>query len=237
MRTERLLPEEAAKLFTDENFLTSSIVLLGGSVVRGEATETSDLDIVVVDDRVDQAYRESIIAHDWPIEVFVHNRETIYQFFEKDCERARPSLPRMVAEGKVIKDDGSSKLLKEHALRLLLDGPPEWNESTIGLKRYFLTDLLDDFIGSVLHAESLFIAGALATALHEFVLRTNRMWIGSSKWIVRALNDFDQNFADEFVNCFDCYYRTGDKEPVIKLVDLVLQPYGGRLFHGFSLGK
>ncbi|HER2162506.1 TPA: nucleotidyltransferase domain-containing protein [Streptococcus pyogenes] len=47
--------------------------LLAGSVVRGEATETSDLDIVVFDKNLSSPYRESLIAFSWAIEVFVNN--------------------------------------------------------------------------------------------------------------------------------------------------------------------
>ncbi|MEL3971486.1 nucleotidyltransferase domain-containing protein [Rossellomorea oryzaecorticis] len=237
MENSRLEPLIAAKMFAKENFSASGIVLLGGSVVRGEATETSDLDIVVIDCNVNNAYRESLVVYEWPIEVFVHNTETLMYYFKSDCERARPSLPRMVAEGIIIKDNGSCRDLKETARELLSAGPKEWNTSTLMQKRYFLTDLLDDFIGSTNHGESIFIAGSLAEALHEFVLRTNRRWVGSSKWIVRALKEYDREFADTFVDNFDYYYKTGDKQSVISLVDAVLQPYGGRLFHGFSIGK
>jgi hypothetical protein len=237
MKKNRMDPCKAAKLFSDENFPTSEIVLLGGSVIRGEATDTSDLDIVIIDETIYSAYRESLYAYGWPIEVFVHNKKTLVEFFKSDCERARPSLPRMVAEAVVITDNGYSSLLKKQAERLLNEGPPAWDSSMIRVKRYFLTDLLDDFIGSTNHGETIFIAGTLSESLHEFVLRTNRHWIGSSKWIVRALAAYNRDFAEEFVESFSRFYQTGEKENVISLADSVLKPYGGRLFEGFSLGK
>ncbi|WP_232353646.1 nucleotidyltransferase domain-containing protein [[Bacillus] enclensis] len=237
MNKNRMDPCKAAKLFCDENFFTSEIVLLGGSVIRGEATDTSDLDIVIIDESIHSAYRESLFAYGWPIEVFVHNKKTLIDFFKSDCERARPSLPRMVAEAVVIKDNGYSSRLKEQAEGLLNEGPPEWDSSMIRMKRYFLTDLLDDFIGSTNHGETIFIAGTLAESLHEFVLRTNRHWIGSSKWIVRALTAYNPVFAEKFIESFSAFYQTGEKGQVISLVDSVLKPYGGRLFEGFSLGK
>ncbi|XXM71066.1 nucleotidyltransferase domain-containing protein [Lysinibacillus sphaericus] len=237
MKNHRMDPCKAAKLFSDENFSTSEIVLLGGSVIRGEATDTSDLDIVILDENIQSAYRESLFAYGWPIELFVHNKNTLVEYFKSDCERARPSLPRMVAEAVVIKDNGYSSRLKEQAQGLLNEGPPEWDSTLIRVKRYFLTDLLDDFIGSTNHGETIFIAGALAESLHEFVLRTNRHWIGSSKWIVRALAAYNRDFAEEFVESFSRFYQTGEKDHVISLADSVLKPYGGRLFQGFSIGK
>jgi hypothetical protein len=71
---------EAAKRFISTYFPDCQGALLAGSVVRGEATDTSDLDIVVFDNSIRSAYRESLIEFGWPIEVFVHNF-TSYQHF------------------------------------------------------------------------------------------------------------------------------------------------------------
>ncbi|WP_318837495.1 nucleotidyltransferase domain-containing protein [Psychrobacillus glaciei] len=47
MNTNRLKPFEAATQFISQNFSNCQGALLAGSTVREEATETSDLDIVV----------------------------------------------------------------------------------------------------------------------------------------------------------------------------------------------
>uniref|UniRef100_UPI0024077796 nucleotidyltransferase domain-containing protein n=1 Tax=Psychrobacillus antarcticus TaxID=2879115 RepID=UPI0024077796 len=211
--------------------------LLAGSVVRGEATNTSDLDIVIFDESIPSSYRESFIKFDWPIEVFVHNGSSYKAFFESDRERARPSLPRMVSEGIILKDDGVIETIKNEATELLKEGPKRWSKETVQLKRYFLTDTLDDFIGCSNRAEEIFIANTLAELTSEFVLRTNRHWIGTSKWLVRSLLAYDEDFTNRFVEAFDTYYITGDKDKVIYLVELVMEPFGGRLLEGFSLGK
>ena len=149
----------------------------------------------------------------------------------------KPSMPRMVSEGIVLKDEGLIETIKAEAKEILEKGPEEWSEATINTKRYFITDCLDDFIGSNNRAEDIFIANTLAEIVHEFLLRTNGQWIGASKWIIRALKQYDEVFAKEFVEAFDDFYQTGEKSKVIQLVDQVSKPYGGRLFEGFSLGK
>lgn len=230
-------PVEAAKMFIDEFSPQCQGAILAGSVVRGEATDTSDLDIVIFDNKISSSYRESLIQFGWPIEVFVHNLTSYQSYFDSDVERARPSLPRMVAEGIILKDEGIVESIKIEAKKLLDKGPAEWSEETINFKRYFLTDTLDDFIGCKNRAEEIFIANQLAELASEFLLRTNRQWIGSSKWIVRALKQYDELFASRFVDAFDNYYRTGEKENVIKIVEEILAPFGGTLFEGFSLGE
>lgn len=210
---------------------------LAGSIVRGEATATSDLDIVVFDSSVAASYRESFFYEGWPIEWYLHNLESYYAFYESDCARAKPSLPKMVSEGIVLYGGGKAEALQEEASMILKKGPAPWEENEITLKRYFLTDVLEDFIGATDRGEEICCASALAEQVHEFLLRTNEQWVGSSKWIVRALRNYDQTLADRFVEVFDMFYQTREKEQVISFVDEALKPYGGRLFEGFSLGK
>ena len=140
MNSSRLQPIEAAKRFIAEKFPDCQAALLAGSVVRGEETATSDLDIVVFDEKIESAYRESLIEYGWPIEVFVHNFTTYEAFFKEDCERARPSLPRMVSEGIIIIDSGIVMTIKEEANELLKKGPKVWSIKTIEMKRYMITD-------------------------------------------------------------------------------------------------
>ena len=59
----------------NEKFSTAKCAFIAGSVTRGEQTETSDIDIVVIYDANDlpKAHRSSLIYRDWPIELFVQN--------------------------------------------------------------------------------------------------------------------------------------------------------------------
>ncbi|WP_445509332.1 nucleotidyltransferase domain-containing protein [Rossellomorea marisflavi] len=227
----------SAKELILDRFPSCHAALLSGSVIRGQETATSDLDIIVIHNELASSYRESLIWQGWPVELFVHNSTGILDFFKDDCLRGRPSLPRMIAEGLPLKSNQTLDSLKVIANRLLSAGPESWDEDTIDRKRYFLTDALDDFNGCNDRGEGLFIAGHLAELLHEFVLRTNGCWIGSSKWIVRALKKFDPEYARHFVHAFDSYYKHGEKKGVITLVNQALSPFGGRLFEGFSIGK
>lgn len=234
---KKLPAMDAAKGFIHKHFPDCEGAILAGSVVRGEETETSDLDIVIFNKKYISSYRESLVDFGWPIEVFVHNWSSYKSYFNTDIERARPSLPRMVAEGKVIRGEAKITPIKNEAMELLANGPKEWTNETISVKRYFITDALDDFIGSTKRAEAIFVAAFLAEATSEFVLRTNNRWIGNSKWLIRSLKQYDMQFANRFVEAFDDFYKTDDKTKVIQLVDDVLKQHGGRLFEGFSIGK
>ncbi|WP_152984805.1 nucleotidyltransferase domain-containing protein [Siminovitchia farraginis] len=233
----RLSPKGAALKFVNRYFPKCQAAVLAGSVVRGEETETSDLDVVIFDKNFSSSYRESFIEYGWAIEAFVHNLTSYQVFFHSDRDRAMPSLPKMVSEGIVIKDEGIIATIKNEANVLLAHGPEKWSEEIIRIKRYFLTDILEDYIGCLKREEGIFIANRLAELVSEFVLRTNQHWVGTSKWTVRALKNYDIHFAELFVDAFDTYYKTGDKNKVICLVNHILEPFGGQLFEGFSLGK
>ncbi|PFK47725.1 nucleotidyltransferase [Bacillus cereus] len=229
---------EAAQNIVELQFQNCDVALLGGSVARGEATETSDLDIVIIDRNLSNCYRESFIRNGWPVEVFVHNFETYKKYFTSDCERGRPCLPQMVSEGIILKgEEGVVTSLKKEAQQLLNEGPEKWTEELMRQKRYFITDALDDFIGATKREEELFIANLLANLVHEFVLRVNGQWVGNSKWFIRVLRKYDESFAEEFVEAFDHFYRTGEKVKLIGFIERTLEIYGGRLFEGFSVGK
>lgn len=235
--TPKLNPLEAAQRFISTHFPRCQAALLAGSVVRGEATETSDLDIIVFDDTLVSSYRESFIEDGWHIELFAHNLMSYHAFFEQDCRRAIPSLPRMVTEGIVLKDTEIVEEIKQEARALLDSGPEPWSDETIELKRYFLTDALEDLIGCNTRAEGLFIASTLATLVCEFILRTNRQWTGSSKWTYRALDRYDAQAARELVTALEAYYQTNEPDALIRYVDETLSPFGGRVFAGYSRGK
>ncbi|MED2711066.1 nucleotidyltransferase domain-containing protein [Bacillus toyonensis] len=231
-------PIEAAQSIITSQFPNCDVALLGGSVVRGEATKTSDLDIVIVDQSLSSCYRESFYSNGWPVEVFVHNFVTYKTFFKMDCDRGRPSLPQLVSVGIVLK--GESEIvekLKKEANDLLIKGPDKWTEETMKQKRYFISDTLDDFIGASKREEELFIANLLAELIHEYVLRVNGQWLGNSKWFIRVLRRYDDHYAEQFVAAFDHFYKNGDKNVLINFTEKTLELYGGRVFEGFSIGK
>ncbi|MED3470363.1 nucleotidyltransferase domain-containing protein [Bacillus thuringiensis] len=231
-------PIEAAQSIITSQFPNCDVALLGGSVARGEATKTSDLDIVIVDQSLTSCYRESFYSNGWPVEVFVHNFTTYKTFFKMDCDRGRPSLPQLVSEGVALKGEKEIvEKLKKEANDLLHKGPAKWTEETIKQKRYFITDTLDDFIGATKREEELFIANLLADLVHEYVLRVNGRWLGSSKWFIRVLRRYDEQYANKFVATFDHFYKTGEKNELIHFIEMTLEQYGGRVFEGFSIGK
>jgi hypothetical protein len=91
------------------------LIFLAGSIVRSEGTSFSDLDLVVIFDKLPAAYRESFYFQGFPVEAFVHDPETL-NYFLHDVDRPSgiPSLAQMILEGvEVPKPSELSGSLKE----------------------------------------------------------------------------------------------------------------------------
>ncbi len=212
-------------------------MFLAGSVMRGEATASSDLDVVVVYEALEGAYRESFVHGGWPVEAFVHDPETLERFFEEDRQRGVPSLMSMVGEG--LEVPGASEFsarLKRRAAELLEAGPPPWGEEELTLRRYRLTDWVDD-MRFPRSPEELVATGAwLYQDAAEFYFRARGLWSAHSKTIPRRLRRTDAAFAEKFLAAFDALFAEKRPEPAAALVEEMLEPFGGLLFDGFRKG-
>jgi predicted nucleotidyltransferase len=227
-------PVESARAFVAERFPEARAAIVGGSPIRGDATETSDLDILILTDRPEAPFRASYRDKGWPIEAFVHTEESLRQFFAADVERRRPSLPTVADEGVILVNvGGAAGRIKEEAGALLQRGPAPLTEEQQEDWRYSLTDLLDDFTGAGPFEEGMFIAGALATEAAYLLLSMNRQWIGNGKWALRSLARFDPTMAGRLAAALEAYYRWEDRAPLVEFAEEVLAQAGGRLFEGY----
>ena len=234
MNTPRLSPEETAQGIFRERYEGARVLFLGGSVMRGEATPASDLDIVVVYERLPSAYREAFVYGGWPVEAFVHDAGTLEEFFEVDRRRGLPSLMSMVWEGVEVPQAGEfSEGLKRRARELLEAGPPPWDEEELTLRRYRLTDWADD-MRYPRSAEELVATGAwLYQDAAEFYFRARGMWSAHSKTVPRRLRAADADFAERFLRAFEALFADKSPDPAVALVAELLEPFGGFLFEGF----
>ena len=229
-------PIEAAEALIGQHFPDCLVAFLAGSVIRGEGTSTSDLDVVVITEHRDAPFRQSLVEFGWPIEVFVHNRQSLDLYFAKDVERRRPALVRMCEEGIVIRDiNGLASQIKEQAREILERGPEPVAPDQLRAERYALTDLLDDFVGCAERQQGVFIANDLAVAACDLILDHHGEWLGRGKWLSRRLRQFDAHLADHLQRALEDYFRHDRKTELIEFAEDALALEGGRLFDGYYL--
>lgn len=153
-----------------ERYADCSALFVAGSLVRGEGTAHSDLDLVVIFPALRCAYRESFRFAGYPVEAFVHDPETLEYFFvEVDRVSGIPALPQMVAEGvEVPKPSDLSRALKRRAIAVLEAGPPPLDAEAEARLRYMITDVLDDLRDARSYEELLGTGSQLFEALANY---------------------------------------------------------------------
>lgn len=211
----------------------ASFAFVAGSIMRGQGTYLSDIDLVIVYDHLDAARRESFVADGIPVEAFVHDSQTLAWFINEDVRRGRPSILNMVAEGVVI---GSAPNHAEQLRRGVSDrlaiGPPALTHAALNALRYEITDAVDDLRGQRTASEVMAIGAMLHARLVELALRGRGHWYGTGKWAPRLLSEMDGSLAAQFDEAFRTLFMSGDTGPVIALAKHELAAHGGFLFDG-----
>lgn len=234
---EKVRPEIVAKEIWQQRYLDAKTLFLCGSVIRGEETQFSDLDIVVVFEKLDCAWRESFYCKDWPVEAFVHDLDTLkYFFYEIDAKSGCPLLPQMVAEGIAIPEATEfSESLKQLARKVLDDGPAALTTDEHDRKRYGITDLVDD-IREPRSAAELMAAGAkLFEQLADYYFRSKGLWSATGKTIIRRFHAVDPALGRRYEHAFRQLFVEVNPAPCIALSEEILRDSGGLLFDGYRL--
>jgi predicted nucleotidyltransferase len=233
MRPEHLIG--VTKEILQSKYSLAAFAFLAGSIVRGEGTAFSDLDIIVIFSELANPYRESFYFEGFPVETFVHTPESLDCFFERDAKEGVPSLAVMVSEGIVVpKETDLSEKLKQKANEILAH-PRPITKDEIDILRYQLTDLLDDIRDPRSKAELIGTGTGLYQILAEFYLRTNGHWSAKRKSIPRYLSKANPEFSQRFVDGFEEFFALGRTEKVIELAEELLNQHGGLFFDGFRL--
>ncbi|MBB6366749.1 hypothetical protein FHR56_001862 [Xanthomonas sacchari] len=238
MPTAPTLPTHAQALALAHSLLSTRYAdaafgFAAGSILRGEGTHLSDLDLVVVYAHLPAARRESFLTGGVPVEAFVHDPGTLAWFLDEDAARGRPSLLHMIAEGHIVgtATDAAHALQAQVAARLQA-GPPALTPAQRDALRYEITDLIDDLCGERSAAEIVAIGALLHPRLAELALRGRGHWYGSGKWVPRLLARMDPAVGARFEQAFATLFASADCAPVLALAQQELAAHGGRLFDG-----
>ena len=235
---ERDCPSAAAAVALAETvfrtrYKDASFAYVAGSIVRGQGTQHSDIDLVVIYDRLEAARRESFQAEGVPVEAFVHDYDTLAWFVEQNVSRGRPSILNMIVEGTIIgRSPVRAEKLRRDVSDRLTKGPPPLSIAAINALRYDITDAVDDLRDERTPGEALAIGALLHPKLVELALRGRGRWNGTGKWAPRLLNQVDISLADRFDHAFRTLFVSGNTDLVIALAEAEMAPHGGSLFDG-----
>jgi hypothetical protein len=232
---ERMEGIAAARTFVDTRYPGCLAALFCGSVARGEATPSSDLDILIVASEDIEFYRKSFRDYGWVIEAFVGSRKFTEGKIQRPRQNHSPSFLTSWAEGIILKDHNNfARGLKEKAIAILEEGPAPLTRQEIDQYRYVITDRLDDLIDSKSYEEGLFVAYELIAETAELLLAHNRQWIGERRWLYRALLRSEHRMAKQLIGDAEHFYRSGEKDRLVEIIGSILEMVGGKLYEGYS---
>lgn len=238
-------PLDAAASFVAQEFPHARAAFVGGSVLTEHRTPTSDLDVVVLvspataagDAGPSAPYRETFWHDGWVVEAFVHTRESLDHFWERDAAGRRVcSLLRMCADSEVVTDpEGAAEEIRQEARRRLEAGPPDPTPAELDARRYGLSDLLEDLAGSDRDDELAYIAGLVLAQTAELALLASGHWGGSGKSLARELRAADPDLAGRLVDAHRLVLTEGDTAPLYRCALQVLAAVGGPLLAGYRM--
>ena len=230
----RPAPLDAARDLVGERFPAAAQAWLGGSVVFGEATATSDLDITVLDESA-VVHRESLLFAGWPVELFVHSEASIRHFVAKDLAQRKPTMARLIARGVELLPGEAGAAIRKHCEQTLEAGPGHLSSDELDGARYALSDLVDDLRGAAPGPIGAAIAVEAWRRTADLVLAVNGHWTGGGKWLARELFALDEAAGTTWATTLHESLQlavAGDTTPLERAADVALAKAGGRLWDG-----
>jgi predicted nucleotidyltransferase len=114
--------------------------VLAGSTARGEATASSDIDLVVLLPGPPAPMRRTERVDGQLVEFFIHTEDSFHAFVERERVQRRSPLLHMVAHGRIVGErDGRAARVQEAARALWNAGPAVLTHAEIEDRRYRLT--------------------------------------------------------------------------------------------------
>ncbi len=169
-------------------------IVVAGSIVRGEAGPTSDLDVFVVHGEPWRLRDQRRFAG-VPAELFVNPAAQVRRYFASEHARARPCTAHMFATGEPVEpiDPVIVELVRE--AREWLARPVERTEAELEQLRYGAVDTLDDVRDATDEPTSRLLLGNVVQQVVEYAFVSRRMFVPRRKDVVGKLAAIDAEAA------------------------------------------
>ncbi len=226
----------AAHAFLDAEFPHAGAAFLGGAYVRDEGTPWSDLDIVVIESERARPGRMNLVIDGWFFDVIVHSPMSAFLAMQDEVLEGVPFTATLLAESVTLVESEIGETLLEEARSLVEAGPWPITSREVDELRFRITELVDDLREPRSMLELIGSAGELYDVFSNFVLRTRGEWPARGKWIARRIERIDPDFAHRFEYAFVRLSRHGHADDAIRIVEEILEPFGGFLYDGYHRG-
>jgi hypothetical protein len=226
----------AALRYAAQHYPSADLVVVAGSSAQVRRPR-SDIDLLVIGPRA--MFREGLseAAHtelfeSELFEVFASTPDAFREHAYAGVARFRPVSSQMLLDGVVVLSTGRADDLLDWTRTLLSVGPRP-SEADLAQRRYSVTSTLDDLLDAEDPLERVVLASTLFERLAEFLLLADGRWIGSGRWLLRRLMQWNEGYARELGSAL----VAGDVSALERLTIAGLAPHGGRLMAGHVRGE
>lgn len=192
-------------------------IIVTGTILRGDAGPTSDLDMWVLwdDPRRQRAQRR---FNGVPAEIFVNPPARVQRYFDEERGEGRPITAHMVSTGFVVYDgDPALNEIREQAAKELAKGPGVTEEG-LTAQRYRAATLLEDgldILDDDPAGSALLMSSAVETLVRAEYLAAGR-WQPRDKELVARLGEVDATLA-RYVHAFHTAASVGEKASAARM--------------------
>ena len=178
-----------AARFVSAHFPLADAAFLGGSATTAAATDSSDLDILVVLPArwSKTAFVETTRFEGQLVEVFAYGSEALQLWLEKGRNHRRPVLDKLIGEGIPLSGGVLARSLGDESRRMLAEGPVGLDPAELRSRAYSLSAVLDDLMDTTHVSERFVLTSTAWREAAELALVVRRRWLGTGKWLLREL--------------------------------------------------
>lgn len=229
-------PVNILKKLVQERYQCAQAAIWTGSVSQNRGNGESDLDITVIVESVDFAYRQAFMYEDWPVDAFIYDESSLYSFFELARDNDKyAAVIRLIYEGQdILEPNEVSQNIKKMAKNIWHIGPIPWTQKKIDAARFFITDVMHDIQTPSTQEEQIASTMYLYEPLIQFYFRAQTKWSASGKALIRYLKEDNPLYAQQITKGYEQVMQTGECDILKEVVKEILNPYGGFLWDGFE---
>jgi hypothetical protein len=204
-----------------------------GSHAFGRGDAGSDIDVIVVLNRVGNAYRETFSSNGFLFDAQVHDPETMHFAMRLEQKNGFAILAGEVDQARVLPEpcELASKL-KEVARQVIGSGASptkSWDA-----QRRYLSAASSDLERCADANEQWIIAMDLYIKIMDIFLRCHgQLLAGPARYLVRSVRKLDAVFFDRAQTALTRLFQDGAALPMVELTREVLDLIGGPLTKGY----
>lgn len=217
---------EIVQRYVHQYYPDALLVLLCGSWAKQCAHQNSDIDLFIVDAKLEDLLFEGLIFDGRLIEVCALSPQRVAELFAASAHNRSAPVPHQVVDGMLILGlPAYAEEVKTLAQRTLNQGPSPLDEREMLDLRWSLTALLHDF-AHVDTSEIPALAAQCHTQVAQAAIGTVRGWRGDRKTLRRSLIQAVPNLAEQLDSALVEAIH-GNRKPMLTIGYQVLEKLGG----------